>query len=145
MKDALAEALKRLESSERTEAELRAALLRRHSLEETDAALAWLKSRDMLSETRAAESLVRPRTSGRRAEGNAKLRQRLASRGATPEAIEKALADAPEEERRMEEALAAKFSGDDPTARARAGRFLLSRGFAEDSVEGALDRFFGDV
>lgn len=142
MNEALADALRRLKAAERTSAELRAALLPRHGEEATEAALAWLSERRLLSDARAAEATVRPRTAGRRAEGDDKLRQRLEARGATPEAIQEALAQAPEEGQRMEEALAAKFKKEDASQRGKAGRFLLSRGFDEDAVDGALDRFF---
>ena len=41
----------------------------------------------------------------------------------------------------MQDALAAKFSPED-NSRAKAARFLYGRGFSEDAIEGALDRFF---
>lgn len=138
---ALAEALRRLESAERTVAELRTSLLKNHPPEAVEQALAWLSARKLLSDDRAAETTVRPRSVGRRAEGDARLRQRLESRGASPEAIEAALSAVPDEDQRMQEALAAKFRPDGGQ-RAKAGRFLLSRGFDEDSVESALNRFF---
>ena len=138
---ALADALARLKTAERTAAELRAALLPKHGEAATEAALAHLAGKRLLSEDRAAEATVRPRSQGRRAEGDARLRQRLETRGATEESIQKALADAPAEAQRMQDALAAKFRPEDGQ-RAKAGRFLLSRGFDEDAVDGALDRFF---
>ncbi len=140
---ALPEALRRLEKAERTAAELRTALLKSHPEEEVEAALAILAAKRLLSDDRAAEATVRPRAAGRRAEGDARLRERLEKRGASEETIEKALADAPAEAQRMQEALAAKFDPEDPSQKGRAGRFLMSRGFEEDAVDGALDRFFG--
>lgn len=141
---ALAAALARLKAAERTAAELRASLLRKYDAESVEAALAWLTERRLLSDDRAAEATVRPRASGRRAEGNARLRQRLEAKGTDAKAIEQALVDAPDEGRRMHDALAAKFKTPDAGQRGKAGRFLLSRGFDEEAVDGALDRFFGE-
>ena len=141
---ALPEALRRLKDAERTAAELRTMLQKSHPPEEVEAALAYLSARRLLSDDRAAEATVRPRAAGRRAEGDARLRERLERRGASDEAVEKALADVPDEAQRMREALAARFRPEEGQ-RARAGRFLLSRGFDEDAVDGALDRFFGDA
>ena len=112
-----------------------------HSPEATDAALEWLGTRRLLSDERAVEATVRPRASGRRAEGDERLRERLERRGATPDSIGKALAEIPDEAQRMHDALTSKFRPEEGE-RARAGRFLLSRGFDEDAIEGALDRFF---
>ena len=132
-----------LEKAERTPAELRAALLKKHDSDDVEAAIEWLSARKLLSEERAVEATVRPRASGKRAEGDLKLRERLERRGAAPEAIEAALADVPSESERMQEALSAKFRPEEGQ-RAKAGRFLMSRGFEEESVTEALDRFFGD-
>jgi len=139
---ALADALRRLKTAERTEAELRKSLLVKHSDEDVEAALVWLKGQRLLSETRAVEATVRPRSTGRRAEGDDRLRARLEARGADDTAAEQALADLPDEESRMQEALSAKFSPEEPGQKGKAGRFLLSRGFDEEGVESALDRFF---
>lgn len=141
---ALADALRRLKTAERTEAELRKSLSAKHEEDEVEAALVWLKDRRLLSETRAVEATVRPRSTGRRAEGDARLRERLITRGAEDTVIEQALAALPSETDRMQEALVAKFSPNDPSQRGKAGRHLLSRGFDEEGVAGALDRFFGD-
>ena len=93
----------------------------------------------------ASSAAARPRASGRRAEGDARLRQRLESRGASETSVANALADVPDEIQRMHDALSAKFKTPAPTDRARAGRFLLSRGFDEDAVDGAIHRFFGEA
>lgn len=139
---ALADALRRLKTSELTEAELRKALAGKHQEEDIDVSLAWLKAQKLLSETRAAEATVRPRATGRRAEGDGRLRTRLENRGADESAIEKALTDLPDEAIRMQEALAAKFSPEEPEQRGKAGRLLVSRGFDEEAIESALDHFF---
>ena len=143
--DALADALARLKTAERTIAELRTALLPCHGERATEAALAYLAAKKLVSEDRAAEATIRPRAEGRRAEGDVRLRRRLERRGAAPDAIERALVGLPDEAQRMQDALAAKFKTPDPSQRGKAGRFLLSRGFDEDAVEGALTRLFGDA
>lgn len=141
---ALADALLRLKTAERTAAELRKTLVEKHSPEDVEAALVWLTQRGLLSDDRAAEAVVRPRTAGRRAEGDARLRQRLEARGVDSEAVERALAEAPDEAGRVQDALRAKFRPE-VGQRAKAGRFLLSRGFDEDAIDGVLDRFFGEA
>ena len=140
---ALADALRRLKTAERTETELRSALAGKHKEAEIEAAIAWLTTRNLFSEERAAQATVRPRIKGRRAEGDQKLRERLERRGATPEAVDAALAEAPSEPERMQDALASRFKPE-KDQRAKAGRFLFSRGFDEDAVEAALGRFFGE-
>lgn len=142
--ESLATALRLLKTAERTVAELRAALLPKYAETDVDATLAWLAARNLLSDDRVAEATMRLRTAERRAEGDQKLRQRLEAKGADDNAIQRALTDAPDEATRMRHALAAKFR---PEAheRAKAGRFLLSRGFEEDAIDGALDRFFGET
>jgi SOS response regulatory protein OraA/RecX len=80
--------------------------------------------------------------SGKRAAGADKLRAELNKRGAPEEIIEECLAElSPLVQRKaMLDALAAKFGPADD--RVRGARFLLSRGFAEDEIEGPLDEFF---
>lgn len=79
---------------------------------------------------------------GRRAAGIEKLRAELLRRGAPEEIIEECLSElSPAVQRQaMLDALSAKFKPADD--RARGARFLLSRGFAEDEIEGQLDEFF---
>ena len=141
MQEALADALRRLKHTEKTSAELRAALLTRYSPEATEAALVWLRSRSLLSDDRAVEATVLSRTTGRRAESDQRLRQRLEAKGADEVAIQMGLAGIPDEAARMQDALNARFRPEE-NERAKAGRFLLSRGFDEEAVESALDLFF---
>jgi SOS response regulatory protein OraA/RecX len=79
---------------------------------------------------------------GKRAAGIEKLRAELERRGAPENIVEECLAElSPDDQKQgMLDALSAKFKPTDD--RARAGRFLLSRGFAEDEIESALDDFF---
>jgi SOS response regulatory protein OraA/RecX len=79
---------------------------------------------------------------GRRAAGIEKLRAELERRGAPENIIEECLAElSPANQKQgMLDALSAKFRPTDD--RAKGGRFLISRGFAEDDIESALDEFF---
>jgi len=79
---------------------------------------------------------------GRRAAGVEKLRAELERRGAPENIIAECLADlSPANQKQgMLDALSAKFRPTDD--RAKGGRFLISRGFSEDEIEGALDEFF---
>jgi SOS response regulatory protein OraA/RecX len=79
---------------------------------------------------------------GRRAAGIEKLRAELKSRGAPENIIEECLAEiSPTDQREaMRQALSAKYKPTDD--RARAGRFLIGRGFAEEDIESALNDFF---
>jgi SOS response regulatory protein OraA/RecX len=80
------------------------------------------------------------RNSGKRAVGTEKLRAELERLGAPEETIEANLAGiATDEPERALEALRAKYK--EGSDRAKAGRFLFSRGFQEEAIETALDRF----
>ena len=70
------------------------------------------------------------------------MRAELERRGAPENIIEECLATlSPADQKQgMLDALSAKFKPTDD--RARGGRFLLSRGFDENDIEGALDEFF---
>jgi SOS response regulatory protein OraA/RecX len=80
--------------------------------------------------------------SGKRAAGIEKLSADLAKRGAPEEIIEECLASITSDDQRlaMLDALTGKFKPTDD--RVRGARFLLSRGFSEDQIEGPLDEFF---
>ena len=142
MKEALADALARLKTAERTAAELRAALVPKHGEEATEAAIATLAARRLLSEDRAAEATVRPRASGRRAEGDQKLRERLQRRGATDDAVEKALAELPDEARRMRDA-SPRGSGPTTTSAPRQAASSSRAASTRTPSAAPLDRFFG--
>jgi SOS response regulatory protein OraA/RecX len=137
---ALSLALKKLSASDRFEAEIRSAL-GEHDSETVDRVIATLKQRRILDDARTARAIV-DRRSGRRAIGPEKLRAEFLARGAPEEVVDECLSALSEDDRteRMRDALASKFTlaGD----RNKAARFLLSRGFGEDEIEGALDAFF---
>ena len=117
--------------------------LRRHLQEgegaaEIDAVLDELQRRDLLSERRYAEAIVRTRSSRY---GNARLAQDLRSRGVTAEAAKGALAALGASELRRARAIWARRFGALPKSleeRSRQTRFLQSRGFAADTIRAVL-------
>ena len=139
-REALDLALRRLKVKDRFESEVRS-FLADFPTDSIERVIRFLKERRIIDDTKTTLSLIE-RYSGKRAIGLEKLRAELLERGAPEETISSLLSDHSEGEReRMLTALTAKFSpGDD--ARAKAARFLFSRGFTEDEIEPALDRFF---
>jgi SOS response regulatory protein OraA/RecX len=137
---ALATALKKLSAADKFEAEIRASLAE-HSQANVDCVIDTLKQRRILDDRKTTQNLIE-RRSGRRAVGDEKLRAELIARGAPEEIVDECLANlgGADEAQRMRDALAAKFKPTDD--RVKGARFLLSRGFAEDGIEGALDDFF---
>jgi SOS response regulatory protein OraA/RecX len=136
---ALQAALKKLRAADWFEAELRG-FLASFPAEEVESAISFLRERRMIDDSRTARNLVE-RSTGKKARGSDRLRQEMLDRGAPAEIVEEALAEQETDEReRMHQALAAKFRPED--SRAKAGRFLASKGFDEDAIEGALDRYF---
>ncbi len=100
----------------------------------------FLRGRKLLNDDNTTQSLI-DRRSGKRAVGTEKLRAELEKRGASEDIAEQLLAVASESERALD-ALRGKFKlGAD---RAKAGRFLVGRGFAEEAIETALGEFCGD-
>ncbi len=139
-RQALEQALRKLKTKDRFEAEIRGSLAE-FPAPVVDRVIAFLKGRRIIDDSKSIVNLVE-RHSGKRAISLERLRAELIERGAPEETIGAALADiGGDERRRMLEALAGKFS---PAggSRAKAARFLWSRGFAEDDIEVVLDRFF---
>ncbi len=138
-KCALERALKKLQTSERFESEVRACLAS-FDPEIVDQVVAHLSQRRLLSDQRAAEQAVVNR-SGRKAVGRERLLQELEKRGAPAGVIGAVL---PSDDRvRLRELLQSKFP---PTVeRAKAGRFLYSRGFTEDDIEAELDAYLQEA
>jgi SOS response regulatory protein OraA/RecX len=142
-RDALAYALERLASRDRFEAEIRAELtVREYSELEIAEVLSYLLRRRLLDDRKTIQSLIE-RNTGRRSVGKGKLSAELLRRGAPEDAVDEELSRRTDEEEfeSMRLALESKRwrSGD----RVRAARFLISRGFEEELVESALDRFLG--
>ena len=139
-REALALALRKLKTRDRFESEIRLFLVE-FPTESVERVIRFLKERRIIDDTKTTFSLVE-RYSGRRSIGLEKLRAELVERGAPEETIDVALGNsAVGEGDKMLEALSAKFSPGDG-ARAKAARFLFSRGFPEEEIESALDRFF---
>jgi len=137
-KAALGLALRRIETSDRFESEVRDAL-RRYSPDIVDRVVAYLHEKRFLNDSRTLDQAVE-RNAGRRALGDALLKERLVRRGADEAMVEARLAETGSEAERIDALLAAKYQPhDDP---ARAGRFLYGRGFSEDAIREALERYF---
>jgi regulatory protein len=97
-------------------------------------ALDELQARDFINDGRAVDSVVN-RRSGKL--GNARIKQELAAKGLSGEAVAEAMADLKDSEpRRAQEVWQKKFgcAPQDPQARAQQMRFLLSRGFNAEVV-----------
>jgi regulatory protein len=117
---------------------LRRYLQEGESAADIDAVLDELQRRDLLSERRYAEAIVRTRSSRY---GNARLAQDLRSRGVTAEAAKGALAALDASELRRARAIWARRFGALPKSleeRSRQTRFLQSRGFAADTIRAVL-------
>jgi regulatory protein len=117
--------------------------LRRHLQEgegaaDIDAIVDDLQRRDLLSDRRYAEAIVRTRASRY---GNARLAQDLKSRGVTADAAQEALAALAASELQRARALWARRFDALPRSleeRSRQTRFLQSRGFAGDTIRAVL-------
>jgi regulatory protein len=132
-------ALKALSRRDLLESELRR-LLAAFPLETVDAVTERLRVRGLLNDSRSCELLVASKN-GRRAQGSAKLRETLQTRGAPSEVVEIVLRNA-NDDSAAKSLLDAKFSPDQ-IEMARAGRLLYSRGFDEDTIQRALGEFWG--
>lgn len=134
---AVAAGIKLLHTKERFPDEVRGALSSKGFDEETtEQAIEHLKRKGLLSEDRAVASKLRVR-SGRAAKGDLGIEAELLAAGATEEAVRNALESYGSEADRAREALAAKFGESPP--RAKAARFLQSRGFSQDTIESLVE------
>lgn len=135
---ALAIALKKLHAADRFESEVRRALSK-FSPETVDRVVATLAAKRFVNDGRTLGEAV-DRNTGKRALGDALLKDRLIARGASETAVEEQLAQAAPESERIREILRAKYQPTDSPA--KAGRFLFGRGFSEDAIESALEEYF---
>ncbi len=97
-------------------------------------ALDELQSRDFINDGRAVDSVVN-RRSGKL--GSARIQQELAAKGLSGEAVAQAIASLKDSElSRAQEVWRKKFgtAPQDPQAKAKQMRFLLSRGFPSEVV-----------
>ena len=134
--------MKRLAKRDRLSWELRRELLEKGFSEpEIEDVLSFLGKHRLLDDEKTVQNLVE-RHSGKRSIGKGRIRADLIRRGMPEELAEAACSGSSGEDEAdaMRQALASKKwpQGD----RARAARFLISRGFEEESIESALDRFF---
>jgi regulatory protein len=149
-KKALRAALAKLKSGDRFEKELENQLLAKGIPSETARdVVSYLMERRFVDDRRTIDNAV-ARRSGKRAVGRERLRAELLRRGAPEDLVEQALSAMPAEEE-PSGALAllrARYGSGgarDRTARARAARYLASRGYEFEVVESALEAFFGSV
>lgn len=142
---ALATAAKYLQTSERTEAELRKHLVARDfPPTEIEAAVAWAVQKRYVSDSRLAEREVET-AKGPRAIGRDKARAKLEKRGASEESVEQAMAHYSEaEELQVALRLAqSKFTSENKPE--KIARFLLGRGFGEEAVRATIATFRPDL
>lgn len=136
--EALAIALRKLGARDRFSSEIREALSE-FQLEVVDQVIEHLSSKGILNDRRLVQSRL-ANNDGRRAVGNDLLLQKLVQQGAPEHLVTECLGErSTDEVENAVAALAAKLSPDAP--RGKAGRFLVSRGFSEEAVESALDRY----
>lgn len=136
---ALKWALESIARSDKLEAELNEGL-KRYGFSDADraAVLAYLRDTGIVRDRNTIAAHIK-RRSGRKPIGRDKIRAELLARGAPEDLIEECLAAGnPEDESdKARAALRGRFKG--PIDRARAGRFLVGRGFAEETIATVLD------
>lgn len=137
--DALQIALKKLKASDRFESEVRAALSG-HADAVIDRVVHHLRDRGILDDRRTAEQVMR-KYGGARSLGRAALAERL--QHAPREVAEEVLPASEDERLRLWELLVRRYRPTDPPM--KAARFLASRGFSEDDIESAVERYFGEA
>ena len=139
---ALAIALKYLKVAERTEAELRSHLGSKGvSEDDAERVIGLVVARKFVSDKRLAEREIEL-ARGPKMAGREKTRARLLARGADESLVEEAArsyTDAEETENALRLVSKKYKTSDDP---AKAARFLLGRGFGEETVRAVLERFF---
>jgi SOS response regulatory protein OraA/RecX len=150
-KKALKAALNRLKAADRFQKEIEAPLINAgFSAETVRDVVSYLIERRYIDDRRTTINAVE-RRSGRRAVARERIRAELLKRGAPEEVLEEVLRALPDAEASasLVDLLRAKYgaAGDqartDRSTRARAGRFLASRGFDGEAIEAALNGFFG--
>jgi regulatory protein len=135
---ALSVAVKFLAHSERFESEVRKKLSQ-FDPDEIEAAISKLKIQNILNDQTTAERFVKSRE-GRKSIGSFRLTQELRQRGA-PEDVIAEVCGPGDDEARAIELLSLKFLNQ-PELKAKAYRFLLSRGFGFETAHNAVRNFF---
>lgn len=142
---ALGLALKRLQRSDVFASEIEALLTAKgFDGDAVEQVISHLSRRRMIDDRRTIQNLVE-QGSGKRATGKEKLRADLLKRGAPENLVDECLAGLSDEDEleRMTVTLKARCKLTD--SRAKGARLLLARGFSEESIERALDGFFGSA
>jgi regulatory protein len=104
-----------------------------------DAAIAEFQRSRVIDDARYAQRLLEHHV--RRGQGPARIREVLQREGLLPEAVEAALAGAPDWREQAREARRRRFGALAPEGwaeRSRQARFLQSRGFSSDHIRSAL-------
>jgi regulatory protein len=141
LRGALSLALAKVAQSDKLAAEIESLLSGRgYDGETISAVLELMHKRRVLDDRRTIINTLE-RYSGRRAQGLEKIRAELIERGAPEDIVDEVLAgSAPDERVRAVHLLRSRsFAAGDA---AKAGRFLLSRGFDEDLVHSVVEEHF---
>jgi SOS response regulatory protein OraA/RecX len=125
----------------RFEAEIRTHLASKGMEADAGTTIEHLRQRRIVDDGKLIQNLIE-RNAGKRAVGRDKLRANLIGRGAPEELVDSALAEIGGAESTIDDVLKSKPRPGD--TRPKMGRFLQSRGFGEDEIESALNRFFGN-
>ena len=132
-------ALRKLKTKDRYEAEVRS-FLSEFDEDTVERVIRFLIDRRIIDDTKTTQNLTE-RNTGKRLVSLEKLRAELLERGAPEETLDAVIGQDFENKcSGMLDLLARKFSPTD--SRAKAARFLYSRGFSEEEIESVLDRFF---
>ena len=138
-------ALRLLSQREHSRAELERKLAAHEEVPgELAKALDELQARDFINDGRAVDSLVNRRASKL---GNVRIQQELSAKGLSGEAVAQAMADLKETEfSRAQEVWRKKFGQvpQDPQARVKQMRFLITRGFNAEVVRRVLQGHSAD-
>lgn len=117
--------------------------LKGYSSENVAKALEFCQTHEFQSDARFAASRTRSRA---RLNGNQKIAQELGAKGIAPHLIAVALQEAgPEYERASAAATRFQRSRPTPDVKAKAWRFLASRGFSGDVIKRVLKELWADV
>lgn len=140
---ALSFALAKHSKTEKLTSELRAALLGKGFSQVTvESVLARMAERRILNDERVVQ-LAFERNIGPKASSRSALADKLARRGAPTELLDPYLTGGSGEGELENMLLILRKRYPDGGDRAKAGRYLFSRGYSEEGVESALEQCFG--
>lgn len=140
---ALSFALAKHSKLEKLSHELRQALVSKGFAPDTaDAVLDRMQSRGIVDDERVVR-LAFERSAGLKASSSSKVAIKLLARGAPAELVEAYATQGSGEGDLENMLLLLRKRYPDRENRAKAGRFLFSRGYSEETVESALEQYFG--